>query len=275
MSLFMAEFQQSQSDSLLDSAALIQEARAKTLIRSAEIQEEFENQERKEEEAETEYAYQLGALRTLESTVQSIDSLKQRGESFGKPSKIKYAVCGTIAIAKDAMEIAALAGGVTIPLAWFIGPMISFILVLIFWLFNMKVDRANEFMNDLEKEIEIIQQNIAHAVRIANRIRMIPGVKGLVKKGATTLAARASKNKYVARITKKVAGSPVAKAAWSNAIDSGATISTIFQWLPASSIGVVLSYLDERKVLKNAAENADTAHKDLSENLAITAGEIQ
>ncbi len=270
----MAEIQQSQSDGLSNSSALIQEARAKTLIRSAEIQEEFENQEREQEEAETEYAYQLGALRTLESTVQSIDSLKQRGESLGKPSKLKYVACGIIAIAKDAMEIVALAGVVTIPLAWFIGPTISVILVLIFWLFNMKVDRANDFMNDLEKEIEVIQQNIAHAVRIANRIRMIPGVKGLAKKGAATLAARAAKNKTVIKIS-KIAGSPVAKAAWANAIDSGATISTILQWLPASSIGVILSYLDERRVLKNAAENAGIAHKDLSENLAVTAGEAQ
>lgn len=271
----MAEFQQSQSDNLLDSSALIQEARAKTLARSAEIQEEFENQEREEEKAEAEYAYQLGALRTLESTVRSIDSLKQRGEALGKPSKFKYAVCGTIAIAKDAMEIAALAGGVTIPLAWFIGPFISCILVLIFWLFNMKVDRAKEFMNDLEKEIEVIQQNIAHAIRIANRIRMIPGVKKVVKKGATALAARAAKNKTVVKITGKITGSPVAKAVWSNAIDIGATISIIFQWLPVSSIGVVLSYLDERKVLKNATENADVAHQTLSEDLATTAGEAQ
>lgn len=270
----MAEFQQSQSDSSLDSSALIQEARAKTLIRSAEIQEELENQEREENEAETEYAYQLGALRTLESTVLSIDSLKQKGESLGKPSKLKYAACGTIAVAKDAMEIAALAGGVTIPLAWFIGPFISCILVLIFWLFNMKVDRAKEFMNDLEKEIEVIQQNIAHAIRIANRIRMIPGVKGAVRKSAAALAVRASKNKTVVKLTKKIAGSPVAKAAWANAIDSGATISTIFQWLPASTIGVVLSYLDERKVLKNAVENADVAHQTLSENLATTAREV-
>lgn len=254
---------------------VVQSARTEALAHSIVIEEELENQERQKEEAETEYAYQLGALRTLESTVQSIDSIKQRGGALGKPSKLKYVACGTIAVAKDAMEIAALAGGVTIPLAWFIGPFISCILVLIFWLFNMKVDRAKEFMNDLEKEIEVIQQNIAHAVRIANRIRMIPGVKGLAKKSGAALAARASKNKTVVKLTQKIAGSPVAKAAWSNAIDSGATISTIFQWLPASTIGVVLSYLDERKVLKNAAENADTAHKSLSEDLATTSQEVQ
>lgn len=254
---------------------VVQAARTEILAQSLAIEKELKNEEYQEDEAEAEYAYQIDALRTLESTVQSIDSLKQRGESLGKPSKFKYAVCGTLAIAKDGLEIAALAGGVTIPLAWLIGPMVSFILVLIFWLFNMKVDRAKEFMDDLEKEIEVIQQNIAHAVRIAKRIRMIPGVKGLDRKGAARLAARASKNKTVVKITRTITGSPVAKAAWSNAIDSGATISTIFQWLPASSIGVVLSYLDEKKVLKNTAENADTTHQTLSEDLATTAGEVQ
>ena len=244
--------------------AFVTEARNEALAQSQKVEEELMEEELEEEEAEANYAYHLNSLRSLEGMAGEVEAIKERGDSFGKPSMFKYFCCGSIAMAKDAMEILALAGVVTIPLAWFVGPMISALLILIFWMSNVKAGKAKDFTKGLEKDIEVIQENIAHATRIVNRI---PGARGLAKKGATRLAARASRSKTAIKLTEKFAGSPVAKAVWSNVIDSAADISVIFQWLPASTIGVILSYLDERKIYKNAAENATEAYAQLSSQL--------
>ncbi len=217
-----------------------------------------------EEEVENAYMVQLNSLRFLEGAIAEINAIKERGGSFGKPSKFKYAICGMIAVAKDGMEVVALFGGVTIPLAWFFGPAISILLVLIFWMSNTKQGRAADFTKGLAKDIEAIQDSIAHATRMINRI---PGARGLAKRGTVRLAAKIAKSKTAIKLSKKVAGSPVAKAIWANVIDSGADISVVFQWLPASTIGVMLSYLDEKKTYKNAAQNAEEAYTQLSSQL--------
>ena len=248
----------------MEANALVARAREKALSESRDTEEEMIDEEIEEEEAEADYAFQLNSLRTLEDASKEIDALKRRGESFGKPSVFKYFCCGTIAIIKDVLEILALLGTVTIPLAWLLGPMVSIVLVIVFWIFNIKADRANDFIKGLEKDIEIIQGNIAHVVRIAS---MIPGSRKLAKRGVARLASRVSKSKKVIQISEKIAASPVGKAIWANVIDSAADISTVLQWLPASTIGVILSYLDERRLYKNAAENAKEAHAQLSAQL--------
>lgn len=223
-------------------------ARSQVLAQSKEIEQETEKEIVEQEEAEESYADQLHTLRFLENTVQDIEGIRERGGSFGKPSKFKYLICGGIAALKDGLDILSLLGVATIPLWWLVGPFLSLVLILIFWFFNVKQKRAQEFMKSLENDLDVIQKNIAHTIRVASRV---PGIK---KKAA---------NLAIVKISSFLKKNPTVKIAAGGAIDSIPLVNLV----PFNLLAVVLSYLDERKIYKNAAQNAEEAYVQLSSQL--------
>ncbi|GEM_PF-2769859 len=198
------------------------------------------------------YSAQLAKIRSLEGVYKDIQSLKEKGRSFGHPSYIKYSICGSLALLKDGLDIAALLGVFTLPLWWLIGPFLSFIILLIFWLFNIKQKKAEGYIKGLESNMEVIQANIAHAIRVVSRI---PGAKKKVAAFNLT------------KITSFLGRSPTVKVGIGAGLESVPLVSLA----PWNIIAVILSYLDERKIYKNAAKNGEEAASQLTSQLQETA----
>lgn len=249
----MAEFQETKKPDTgvnvgeeIGTGSFMAEVRNRTLAQSRETEQETENIE--QEETENNYENQLNTLRFLESTAQDIEGIRERGESFGKPSKFKYIICAGIAVLKDGLDIISLLGIATIPLWWLVGPFLSIIIIIIFWIFDIKQKRAQEFMKSLENDMDVIQKNIAHAIRVVSRI---PGIK------------RKAANLAIVKITSFLKKNPTVKVAAGGALDSIPLVNLV----PFNLLAVILSYLDERKIYKNAAQNAEEAYTQLSSQL--------
>lgn len=205
-----------------------------------------------QETNEASYAAQLAQIRTIEGVYKDIKRIREDGEAFGHPSYFKYFICGTLALLKDGLDIAALLTLVTVPMWWLVGPSLSILVVIIFWFFNIKQGKAKDYMKNLEKNMEVIQANMVHAVRLASRV---PGVK--------KRAARFG----IAKIASFVGRSPTVTVA------AGAGLETIplVSLVPWNIISVILAYLDERKIYKNAAKNGEEAYNQLSSQLSSAA----
>lgn len=196
---------------------------------------------------EQSYADQLDQIRTMEGVYKDIENLREQGQ-FGHPSYFKYFICGSFALLKDGLDILALLSITTLPMWWFFGPFLSFIILLIFWVFNIKQKKAKEYMQNLEQNMEIIQANIIHAVRVAS---MVPGVKKKVAKiGVTKIASSLGRN-------------PTIKIAAGAGVESIPLVSLV----PWNTIAVILAYLDERKIYINAAKNSNEAYEQLTSQL--------
>ncbi len=204
---------------------------------------------------EREYAAQLAQIRTLDGVYKDIENLRNQGQEFGHPSYLKYFFCGSLALLKDGLDILALIGIATMPMWWLIGPFLSFTILIIFWLFDIKQKRAKEYMQKLENNMEVIQANIAHAVRVAS---MVPGVK---KRVATY---------GITKITSFAVGNPTIKIA----VGAGVEAFPLVSLVPWNILAVILAYLDERKIYKNAAKNGTEAYQQLSSRLGEVIGSI-
>lgn len=198
---------------------------------------------------ENNYAAQLAQIRTMEGVYKDIKKLREEGEAFGHPSYFKYFICGSLALLKDGLDIAALFTLVTVPMWWLVGPSLSILVVIIFWFFNIKQQRAKDYMKDLEKNMEIIQTNIVHAVRIASRV---PGVKKRAAKFG------------IAKIASLAGRSPTITVA----VGGGLETIPLVSLAPWNTIAVILSYWDERKIYRNAAKNGEEAYNQLSSQLS-------
>jgi len=201
---------------------------------------------------ESGYATQLAQIRTMEGVYKDIENLRAEGQAFGHPSYFKYFLCGSLALLKDGLDIAALLSLVALPAWWLIGPSLSILVLVIFWFFNVKPKKAKEYMKNLEQSMEVIQANITHAVRVAS---MVPGVKKKVARiGIAKIASFAGRSPTV-----------------TIAIGGGLEAIPLVSLVPWNTISVILSYLDERKIYINAAKNGEEAHAQLSSQLANTA----
>jgi len=197
---------------------------------------------------ENNYAAQLAQIRTLEGVYKDIESLRTEGQSFGHPSYFKYFICGSLALLKDGLDIAVLLTVIAVPWWWLVGPSISILVIIIFWFFDVKQKKAKEYMKNLEQNMEVIQANIVHAVRIAS---IVPGVKKRVARfGIVKIASFVGRNPTV-----------------TVAIGGGLETIPLVSLVPWNTIAVILSYLDERKIYVNAARNAEEAHSQLSSQL--------
>lgn len=200
---------------------------------------------------ERDYVAALARIRTLEGVYQEIENLRSEGGSFGHPSYFKYSICGGLALLKDGLDIISLLGIYTIPVWWLIGPVLSVIVLIIFWFFNVKQKNAKDYMKNLEQNIEVVQENIIHAIRVASKV---PGIKKRVAKFG------------VAKITKFLTCNPTVKIA----IGTGSEAVPLWNLVPWNVLAVVLAYIDERKIYKNAAQNGEEAYSQLISQLNET-----
>ena len=208
-----------------------------------------------EELAEEEQnAVELAAEQELYAAQAGAEELYDQGQEYRHPSYFKYSILASFASIVDLIDLADLTGFGAI-----IGRAISFavsaIIILIFWFTNTKQKRADEYAENVQKEIEVITQRIANAerniVRVARLSRRIPGAKQAYRKLhlATIRRARVGLRRVV-----KSTKSPILRYAAAGTLN----LVPFLALIPWQLLGVYLSYRAEKESYKNAQEASDS-----------------
>lgn len=205
--------------------------------------------------SEEQYATELAAEQELYAAQDEAAELHNQGQEFRHPSYFKYFVILTpLAAIIDLVDLVDLSG-----IGAIIGRMFSFsawtLMLLVFWFTNTKQKRADEYVKNIEKNLEVITQRMANAerniVRVARLSRKVPGAKQLYRKAhlATIRKARVGLRR-VARSAK----SPIIRTAAAGTLNLVPFLAVI----PWMLIGVWLSYRAEKESYKNAGEASDS-----------------
>ena len=209
------------------------------------LDEEFDDEEQE--------AVELEADQELYAAQAEAAELHNQGQEFRHPSYFKYfVILLPLAVVVDFVDLADLTG-----IGALLGRIISFtastLIILIFWFTNTKQKRADEYVENIQKNIELITERITNAekniVRVARLSRHVPGAKQLYRKAhlATIRRGRVALRR-VARSTK----SPLIRYAAAGTLN----LIPLLAILPWQLIGIWLSYRAEKESYKNAQEEA-------------------
>jgi len=212
---------------------------------------------------EEQNAVELEANQGLYAAQSATVELYNQGQKFRHPSYFKYLVfAAPLAFIIDGLDIFAHISGAGIPF----GSLISFgatvVLLLVFWFTNTKQKRADEYVKNIEKNIEVITQRIASAerniVRVARLSRRIPGARQAYRR----LHMRTIRRGRVAlRGVIKSSKSPILRYAATGVLN----LVPFLAILPWQLIGVYLSYRAEKESYKNAQEAAGSILEEVGE----------
>lgn len=212
---------------------------------------EAENLELDEEE---QYAIELEANQELYAAQAETTELYNQGQEFRRPSLFKYSILASLAAIVDLIDLADLTGFGAI-----IGRAVSFavsaFILLIFWFTNTKQKRADGYVENIQKSMEVITQRIADAerniVRVARLSRHIPGAKQVYRKlHLRTLRRARVALRGVAKNTKN----PIIRSAAAGVLNLVPFLAVI----PWMLVGVWLSYRAENESYKNAKGASDS-----------------
>lgn len=201
--------------------------------------------EAEEGQLEAERARDLEIQRRLEAEERRVDEIIQEGESFRKPSKLKWGFLLILAVLVDIIDFFEFTG-----VGYLIAKAISLIATAIslftIWLTNTQMKRAQNYVDEAEDALIEIQENIAHYSRIAMRTariaRRVPGAKRLARqipRGLVKIRRFARKNPFTKFLFSAIAN-----------------LIPVIDLVPWMTVGVILSYLDEKKVYENANQVA-------------------
>lgn len=180
--------------------------------------------------SEDEYAHQLQAEQFKYRQEQEIEEVVKEGKSYRSPSLLKYTVLFGLAIIVDFVDLSEFSG-----VGWFFAKALSIIctiiIITVLYFTGGNQKKARGYRKRLEDVIEDAGRNIAYGARMLLRVgkmaKYAPWLSGMVK---FILAA-------VANLF---------------------PILGLFPWM---TIGVWLSYMDEKKTLRDAYDAADAVGK--------------
>jgi len=163
--------------------------------------------------------------RTEDQNEQGIKEVVEEGRSYKNPSHLKYGILFVLAAIVDIVDFAELTG-----VGWFIAKIVSItatvIILIIFLTTGGRQKSASQYRKKLEDYINTAIKNVAHAERMIMRAgkiaRYLPWLSGLVK-----FIVAAAANLF--------------------------PLLDLFPWM---TIGVWLSYRDEKNTPINARETA-------------------
>lgn len=216
---------------------------------------------------EAQNAIELDAEQELYAAQSSAVELHNQGQEFRHPSFFKYFVLAApLAFIADGIDIFAEISVIGIPYGRLISFAATTIMLLVFWFTNTKQKRADGYVENIERNLEIITQRIANAekniVRAARLSRHIPGAKQMYRKlhVATIRRARVALRKVV-RSTK----SPILRFAATSILN----LVPLLALMPWMLIGVWLSYRAEKESYKNAREASDSVLEAIGETATV------
>ncbi|OGN02172.1 MAG: hypothetical protein A2651_02840 [Candidatus Yanofskybacteria bacterium RIFCSPHIGHO2_01_FULL_42_12] len=233
----------------------------------AENQNNYTNSDDSEKldelDEEEQNSTELEADQELYTAQSSAVELYNQGQEFRHPSYFKYFVLlAPLGFIVDSLDIFAHISGAGIPFGSLISFAATVVMLLIFWFTNTKQKRANEYIENIEKNIEVITQRIANAerniVRVARLSRKVPGVKQVYRK----LHLRTVRRGRVAlRGVIKSSKSPILRYAAMGTLN----LIPFLAILPWQLIGVYLSYRAEKEGYKNAQDASDSVLETVGE----------
>ena len=202
-------------------------------------------------EEEERYATELAAEQELYAAQAEAAELHSQGQEFRHPSYFKYfVILGPLAAIIDLIDLVDLTGFGAI-----VGRTISFIvsavIILIFWFTNTKQKRADEYVDNIQKNMEVIADRIANAerniVRVARLSRKVPGAKQLYRKLHLRTIRRA---RVALRRVAKSTKNPIVRSAVAGTLN----LVPFLALVPWMLVGIWLSYRAEKESYKNAQE---------------------
>ena len=208
-------------------------------------------QEQQEELAEEErYAAELAANQELYAAQAEATGLYNQGQEFRRPSLFKYSILASFASIVDLIDLIDLTGIGSI-LGRIISFIVSAIIILIFWFTNTKQKRADEYVENVQKNMEVIAGRIANAekniLRVARLSRHIPGAKQIYRKLHLRTIRRA---RVALRRVAKSTKNPLVRSAAAGALN----LVPFLALVPWMLVGIWLSYRAEKESYKNAQE---------------------
>ena len=202
---------------------------------------------------EEQYAAELAAEQELYAAQAGAAELYNQGQEHRHPSLFKYSILALLALIVDLIDIIDLTG-----IGILIGRTISFavstVIILIFWFTNTKQKRADEYVENIQKNIEAIRARIANAekniLRVARLSRKIPGAKQLYRKFHLKTIRRA---RVALKKIAKNAKSPIVRSAAAGTLNLVPLLAVV----PWMLVGIWLSYRAEKESYKKAKESSD------------------
>mgnify|MGYP001614747855 CR=1 FL=1 len=204
---------------------------------------------------EEQNAVELDADQELYAAQAEAVELHNQGQEFRHPSYFKYfAVLTPLAAIIDLVDLVDLSG-----IGAIIGRSFSFVawvlMLLIFWFTNTTQKRADEYVKNIEKNVEVITARIANAerniVRVARISRKIPGAKQLYRKFHLKAIRR---TRIALRGIGKSTKNPLIRSAASGTLNLIPFLAVI----PWMLVGLWLSYRAEKESYKNSQEASDS-----------------
>ncbi|PIR88722.1 MAG: hypothetical protein COU09_00735 [Candidatus Harrisonbacteria bacterium CG10_big_fil_rev_8_21_14_0_10_44_23] len=221
----------------------------------AENQNTYENQGIAEELAEEEqYAAELAAEQELYNIQRQIQQLDAKGQSFGRPSLLKYGLLLVLAILTDTIIIGSyLLFGAGIFISTLLASPFIISIILVSWFTDTKLKSAQAHPEEVGKAVILAQQRIATATRMglrtAKALRKVPGMKGVARAIPRGLVK-------VRRVARR---SPVGRIL----VGSGANSVPIINLIPWQIVSVFMAYSAEKKTLEEARQATNEAIEQL------------
>jgi len=172
-----------------------------------------------------------------------------------------------LAILNDGVDLLDLIPVVGWVLSWFASFFLSVILIFSQFFFNDSYKKAKKYLNGLEAKLKNIDQKLLlltrttrYTLATARTLRRIPGMKGIARQIPRALVKLRKPIKPLLR-------NPTIKLV----LGAGLEAVLILSWVPWSTLSVLLAYLDERKIHKDARKAAEEVRQSYSETLTSEA----
>lgn len=216
-------------------------------------------------EKEEQNAEELAAEQEFYAAQAEAEELHNEGQRFKHPSYFKYFVLlAPLATIADLVDLADLTG-FGIPLGRSFSFAASSAIILIFWFTNTKQKQADEYIETIEKKIELITSRIAAAekniVRVARLSRHVPGAKRIYRKLHLKTIRKA---RVALRGVTKSAKSPIIRSLAAGTLNLVPFLSLI----PWMLVGIWLSYRAEKESYKNARMTSELVLETADEAVA-------
>lgn len=185
---------------------------------------------------------QLYQLQLLQAKYYELQALIEQGSNYKHPSYLKYGVLLGFSSLIDIVDLLDLTGVGAIVGRLF-SLFVSAILLYIYWLTNTKQIKAKEYVQDLASKVEDVEKYMAKASRLYSKISNNkisgPGIYNKIarSRGKTVIISKSPGTKIVA--------------------GSVANLVPFVAVVPWTMLGVIFSYLDEKKIIANARIEAE------------------
>ena len=217
------------------------------------------NDKKNEESNEEEISATLFAEQELNLAQQNLMALSAEGQSYKKPSFLKYSFLFTVAGIVDVVDFLDLTG-IGIIIAKIVSIAGTGIIYFTLWLTDSRLKKAHELVGNLEKAILEVQQKVARvssfAMKSSKFLGKVPGMKGLARKIPRAMVG-------IRRLARK---NPLTKVLIGGAIN-------LVPFLAMINLMVVWIWLtrhDEKKAFKQARETSEEAIKQSSQTVEAT-----